>query len=273
MNAHLTTADRRKPASSPLASAPLDDGPGIVPARIPAHDTQRARTLLVRDGAIVLTGYSTTADAPVSAAAQILGSRLRELFPQRLRTSRDGEAVHLHADSFDLVIDIGGIPRRRRDPDEDYVLVQCLHPAPTGGDSFAADAYRFIDNCETTDPELWTFLTGTDIDLYGAWADLRGLPATPRVARHVEYTRTGRRIVRRTDGALPLHRDPESDHVRTMLDHFHDTVHAMEPALPRFSLDKGDILVLDNYRCWHGRDAHSGDRSVRILTLQSTEAR
>ncbi|MEO3764084.1 TauD/TfdA family dioxygenase [Streptomyces sp. B8F3] len=262
-------------ASRQAIPAPAADpgGHGVVPARLPAARAHEASDHLARTGTVVLTGYDTTADALVVAAAQVLGSRLAEVYPHRLRTSRDGDPVHLHADGFDLVVDIGGAQRRRRDPDEDFVLVQCVRPAASGGDSFAADAYRVIDALAAVDPTLHDFLTGTDIDLYGAWAGLRGLPDVPRVGRHVEYTRTGRRIVRRTDGAAPLHRDPDADRVRTMLTCFDQTVRALEPPLPRFRLDEGDILVLDNYRCWHGRDPHPGDRTVRILTLRSVDAR
>jgi gamma-butyrobetaine dioxygenase len=267
MSGHTPT---RHPAS---AGERKPQGPGLVPARVGIDRTDRARELLAEHGAVVLTGSRATADALVVAAALLLGDRLRELFPHRLRTSGDAGPVHLHADSFDLLVDVGGIPHRRRDPDEDYVLVQCLRPAPAGGDSFAVDAHRFVDGLESADPGLWEFLTGVDVDLYGAWAGLRGLPSTPRVGRHVEYTRTGRRIVRRTDGAAPLHRDPDADHVRAMLTGFENAVHGLELTLPRFRLDAGDILVLDNYRCWHGRDAHAGDRTVRILTLRSTDAR
>ncbi|HET6858509.1 MAG TPA: TauD/TfdA family dioxygenase [Streptomyces sp.] len=246
---------------------------GVVPARAPGGQEDKARTLLARDGAVVLTGYENTADALVVAAAHLLGDRLRALYPQRVRTSHDAGPVHLHADSLDLVVDVGGVPSRRRDPGEDYVLIQCTHPAPDGGDSFAVDAYAFTDGLAATDPALLEFLTGTEVDLYGAWAGLRGLPATPSVGRHVEYTRTGRRIVRRTDGAAPLHRDPDTDRIHALLTRFEETVHALEPALPRFQLAQGDILVLDNYRCWHGRDAHTGERTARILTLRTADAR
>ncbi|MDT0345729.1 TauD/TfdA family dioxygenase [Streptomyces litchfieldiae] len=249
-------------------------GPGLVPGRAAAGRTRDARRLLARDGAVILTGWESTADALFAAAAGALGSRLRQLFPPRLRQAADAGPVHLHADSFDLVVDVGGVPVRYRDPDEDHVLIQVLHAPDSGGASFLADAYRFVDACRTDDPELWEFLTGYDIDLYGAWApELRGLPATPRVGRHVEYTRTGRRIVRRAEGAVPLHRDPAAAHVRAMLDRFEKAVHALQDGLPRFTLAEGEILLLDNYRCWHGRDAHAGDRAVRILTLRTTDAR
>ncbi|MET8665227.1 TauD/TfdA family dioxygenase [Streptomyces tendae] len=247
-------------------------GPGVSPTRVPRERAGAARELLLRDGAVTLTGHANTSDALVVAAAQVIGHRLREVYPHRLRNSRDGSAVHLHADSFDLVVDIGGVPHRRRHPDEDYVLVQCVRPALHGGDSFALDAYAFVDALAATDPALHTFLHGSDVDLYGAWADLRGLPARPRVGRHVEFTRTGRRVVRRTDGAVPLHRDPDTEHIRTQLARLNDAVHGVEPSLPRFRLDEGDILVLDNYRCWHGRDSHTGERTVRILTARSADA-
>lgn len=240
----------------------------MIPARVDAYDQDKAAAALAGDGAVVLTGLDPTPDAPVVAAALVLGGRLRELFPVRERGSRDGGPVHLHADSFDVVVDIGGVPHRRRHPDEDYVLVQCVRAPSAGGASFAVDAYDL-----EFDPELTAFLTDVDVDLYGAWAGLRGLPATPTVARHVEYTRTGRRIVRRTDGATPLHRDPRTDHVTAMLTRFTEAVHALEPDLPRFPLTEGDILLLDNYRCWHGRDPHEGDRLVRILTLRTADAR
>ncbi|WP_399880257.1 TauD/TfdA family dioxygenase [Streptomyces sp. BBFR51] len=247
-------------------------GPGITPARVPHGSVREVRELLSRDGAVVLTGHHNTSDALTLAAAQVMGDRLRELYPHRVRTSHDGSLVHLHADSFDIAVDIGGVPHRRRHPDEDLVLVQCARPAPRGGDSFALDAYAFVDGLAAGDPALSAFLTGSDVDLYGAWAGVRGLPVTPWVGRHVEFTRTGRRVVRRTDGAVPIHRDPDTEHVLTQLTRFRDAVHGIEPSLPRFRLDEGDILVLDNYRCWHGRDGHTGERTVRILTARSCDA-
>ncbi|RSM86274.1 hypothetical protein DMH04_13970 [Kibdelosporangium aridum] len=244
---------------------------GILPARVDATESLKAKQALSESGAVILTNLPPTPDALVVAAAHLYGHNLRQIFPVRERQSHDGDLVHLHADSFDQVVDIGGIPNRRRDPDEDGVLIQCVSPPTSGGDSFLADAYRFVDTC--ADADLVEFLTGADVDLYGEWAGLRGLPAMPRVARHVEYTRTGRRIVRRTDGAVPLHRDPGADEIRVMLERFEHTVRQLERELPRFTLTEGEILAVDNYRCWHGRDAHTGDRTVRILTLLTAAAR
>ncbi|SEE88814.1 Taurine catabolism dioxygenase TauD, TfdA family [Streptomyces sp. 2314.4] len=54
-----------------------------------------------------------------------------------------------------------------------------------------------------------------------------------------------------------------------MLSCLQDVVHDTEESLPRFRLAEGDILIPDNYRCWHGRDAHTGDRGVRIRRPKS----
>ena len=247
-------------------------GSGVVPARIPAADHDSAREALREFGAVVLTGLGGSADAPVVAAALLHGQRLRELFPLRLRRSCDAEPVHLHADGLDLVVDAGGARQRRRHPDEDTVVLQCVRPPVSGGDSFVADAYRFVDRCASEDPELSEFLVETDVDLYGAWAGLRGLPAIPRVARHVEWTRAGRRLVRRGDGMIPLHRDPAGEWVEAMLRRMAEAVRRLEDSLPRFPLYRNDILLLDNYRCWHGRDGHPGERQVRILTARTADA-
>lgn len=185
---------------------------GVTPERVAVRDVRGARHAL--------------------AAAYLYGQDLRQLFPVWERASHDGGPVPLHADSFDQIVDVGGVADRRRDPDEDAVLVQCVRPAPSGGDSFVLDAYRYLDSL--ADTEL---------------------------------------IARRTDGAVPLHRDPAAQHVTAMLDRFHRTVRELEPDLPRFPLGTGEILAIDNYRCWHGRDPHTGDRVVRILTMRTAAAR
>ncbi|WP_016908808.1 TauD/TfdA family dioxygenase [Streptomyces xiaopingdaonensis] len=246
---------------------------GLVPQRLGTGCAEAVARGLAQDGAVVLTGQESSPRALTVAAAFALGERLRQLFPQRQRSSSEGAQVHLHADSFDVVVDVAGVPARRRHPDEDYALVQLTRPPSSGGESFVADAYRFVDTLETGDPELWEFLTRADVDFYGAWTGLRGLPSTPRAGRHVEYTRSGRRIVRRSDGAVPLHRDPDTEHVEAMLRRFDESVRELESTLPRFPLEEGDVLILDNYRCWHGRDAHTGERTTRILTLLSADAR
>ncbi|WP_306746436.1 TauD/TfdA family dioxygenase [Saccharothrix yanglingensis] len=241
---------------------------GLVPEQVDATDPA-ARRVLTETGAVVLTGLPAVPDSLAVAAALLFGTGLRELYPHRTRRSVDGAVVPLHADSFDLVVDLAGTPTRRRHPDEDHVLVMLARQAPTGGGSFALDAHAFTDSLPQ---DLRTFLAATDVDLYGRWAGTRGLPATPRVGRHIEYTRGGRRITRRTDGAVPLHRDPDTEYTTAMLSRFTAEVDRVQPTLPRFTLAEGDVLALDNYRCWHGRDPHTGERATHIQTLRTADA-
>ncbi|SFR05304.1 Taurine catabolism dioxygenase TauD, TfdA family [Lentzea waywayandensis] len=240
----------------------------MIVSRLPVLDPA-ARGALTETGAVILTGLPNSPNSLPVAASLLFGTSLRELFPHRTRRSVDGEVVGLHADSFDVVVDIAGKPVRRRHPDEDYVLVLLASQAAYGGQSFVLDAHEFTDSL---DAELKDFLTGTDVDLYGRWANTRGLPATPRVGRHIEYTRTGRRITRRTDGVAALHRDPAAEHVIDMLARFDTEVERVQRTLPRIRLNEGELLVLDNYHCWHGRDAHTGARTVHIQTVRTDDA-
>ncbi|GHB56929.1 hypothetical protein GCM10010377_54970 [Streptomyces viridiviolaceus] len=151
------------------------------------------------------------------------------------------------------------------------MLVQRARAAPTGGDSFAIDAYAFTEGLVAADPALLYFLSGSDVDLYGAWAGVSGLRATPRVARHIGYTVREHGCYPWPDGAVPMYRHPAEDHMSAMLHRFQDAVHALELRLPRFRLAETVILV-DNYPCWRGRDPHTGERTVRILTLLTADA-
>ncbi|TDC05849.1 hypothetical protein E1267_18230 [Nonomuraea longispora] len=79
---------------------------GILPDRVEGRDTDRVRHLLTETGAAILTGLAATRHALVVTAALTLGHRLRQVFPYRSRPSRDADPVHLHADSFDVVVDM-----------------------------------------------------------------------------------------------------------------------------------------------------------------------
>lgn len=248
------------------------EGSGIRPERVPAADAEQARKLVQRDGAVVLSGLPVSPDSVVVAAAYVLGARLRQLFPVRHRGSAAGGVVAFHNDSFNVVVDVAGVPTRLRDPNEDYVLIQAGRQAAVGGESVLADGYLLADRLRDHDPELYAFLTGSDVDYFGAWSDLPGVPKAPYVCRHIEWTRAGRRIVRINDGARPLPRDPDADRITRMRARYAELAAAAFAAAPRTTLAEGEILLVDNYRCWHGRDPHQGDRLVHILTLRTDQA-
>ncbi|MGH3755285.1 MAG: TauD/TfdA family dioxygenase [Pseudonocardiaceae bacterium] len=231
-----------------------------------------ARAVLERDGAVILSGLPPEPDSLVLAAAEVLGTRLRRLYPVRERGSDRDDRIHLHNDSHQVVVNVHGRPTQLRDPDEDYVLIQCVHQASRGGSSVVADGYRLVDRLRDAHPDLWEFLTTVDVDFYGGWGSQRGVPTTPQVCRHVEWTRGGRRVVRANQGARPMPRAPQAEHQEAMLDLFADIRATLAAGAPRLTVRDGEILLLDNYRCWHGRDPHDTPRLVRIMTVKTTGA-
>lgn len=185
---------------------------GIEPMRV---SRARARAALQAHGAVIVTGCPTDPEGLVGLAAATLGSRLRQLFPIRPQHGVDRPALDLHSDGADVVVDVHGQLTRLRDPDEDYLFVLCAAPAAAGGDSIVVDGYALVDALQTERPELHAFLTGCDVDYFGGW-DTRGreVPSTPLVRRLVEYTRTGRRVVRAGRFASPVPREPRWDDPR-----------------------------------------------------------
>ncbi|WP_219413384.1 TauD/TfdA family dioxygenase [Pseudonocardia nigra] len=243
---------------------------GVVPARA---EPGEARAVLERDGAVILSGQGDDPEELVVAAARLLGGRLREVFGIRGQHGVDAPALGLHSDGATVVVDVHARQVRLRDPDEDYLLMLCTDPAQEGGDSVLVDGYGLVDELRTARPQLHAFLTGCDVDYFGGWTTpARGVPAVPLVRRLVEYTRGGRRVVRASDYAAPVPREPRwAEHV-AFLDEYADVLATAQECGARFRLDAGELLVLDNYRFLHGRDAFRGERRLHVLTVRTTEA-
>ncbi|WP_181779701.1 TauD/TfdA family dioxygenase [Pseudonocardia pini] len=247
------------------------DGVGVVP---PVGDL---RSGVDTAGAVIVPGYATDPERLVDAAATALGGRLRELFGIRPQGGADAPVLGLHSDGANVVVDVHGRSVRLRDPDEDWLFMLCGRAADSGGDSVLVDGYALVEALRTAeDPELrevHEFLVGTDVDYFGAWvAPARGVPGTPLVRRLVEYTRTGRRVVRASDYAAPVPREPEWERHAALLDRYADVLATAMEVAPRFRLDAGDLFVLDNYRFLHGRDGYRGERTLHVLTVRSIDA-
>ncbi|ANY06868.1 TauD/TfdA family dioxygenase [Pseudonocardia sp. HH130630-07] len=248
----------------------LVDETGTVPRTAPVED---ARRVLAEDGVVRIPGAGDDPEVLVETAARLLGRRLRELFGIRPQGGTDSPVLGLHNDGAFLEGDVHGRTVRLRDPDEDYLLMHCSAPAPSGGDSVLVDGYRLIDRVAVEDPGLHAFLTGADTDFFGSRTDPpRGVPSTPLLRRMVEHTRGGRRAVRASDYALPVPREPEWDEHLARIEEYADLLATAFEVAPRFRLERGDLLVLDNYRFLHGRDAFSGSRVLHVLSVRSTDA-
>lgn len=248
------------------------EGLDFVPKRLPRGGTVPARTLLRRDGAVILTGWPVDPDSAVNAAAALLGTRLRELEQIRERTTEDAEAVGLHRDGADVVVDIHDRRVHLRHPDVDYVAILCAAPAPTGGQSFLVDGYRLINRLRDQVPELYEFLTTVDVDVTSRIPSPDVHPP-PRVCRLVEWTRGGRMIVRTPDYAQPAPRETQWDTHDKQLNAYADLLATLTAQIRhQTTLAAGELLVLDNYRCLHGVRAHDSTRTTHVLRCKSVDA-
>jgi len=266
----MTVVDGRRDGAPRQSLVDLVRPAAFLPARVPA---ECAREVFHASGAVLIEAPSRGPEALVETAAALLGSRLRRLFPIRTRGDDGADRLNLHCDGAVLTVDVHGRAVRLRDPNEDYVFIRCATPAPEGGHSFMVDGYRLVDRIATGLPALHTFLTSTDVDYFGAWTQPgRGTAPTPLVRRLVEYTRAGRRIVRASDYACPVPREPAWDEHEALLREYADVLATCAATTTRFRLDAGEILAMDNYRFLHGRDGYAGTRLMHVLTVLSSDA-
>ncbi|MCZ2814126.1 MULTISPECIES: TauD/TfdA family dioxygenase [unclassified Modestobacter] len=265
-----TSSGRRVGAVRPELSDLLRST-GVLPQS--ASTPEEARELLARDGAVVVAEPTPGPEALPVVAAQLYGDRLRQLFAVRPLRQQSGELLGLHSDGAHVVVDVHGRTVNLRDPDEDGLLQRCVRPAPEGGDSFLVDGYALVDALATGCPELHAFLTGTDVDYFGGWATApHEVPRTPLVRRLVEHTRAGRRVVRSSETAVPVPREPRAAEHDAQLDLWADVLATAVDVVPHFRLEAGEVLVVDNYRCLHGRDPFTGQRDVDVLTVMTADA-
>jgi hypothetical protein len=88
--AQMTTSAR------PDEAVRAEPGPDIkdvdfVPERVPGAAPGDARKVLERDGAVILTGWPVEPESTVTAAAAVLGTRLRELEKVRERATENAD--------------------------------------------------------------------------------------------------------------------------------------------------------------------------------------
>ncbi|MGH3753551.1 MAG: TauD/TfdA family dioxygenase [Pseudonocardiaceae bacterium] len=251
------------------------EGVDFVPERLPRTETPGARQLLERDGAVILTGWPMEPDSVVSAAAAVLGTRLRELERVDKRTTDNADALTLHRDGAHIVIDIHDRLVRLRIADPDYALILCATPAPSGGESVVVDGYRLIDQLRDGAPELYDFITSVDVDMTSMLISRNTHPdvyRVPRVCRMVEWTRGGRMIVRVAEYAQPVPRETQWEKHERLIATYADVITAVAAQVRGdTTLAAGEILILDNYRCLHGVRAHDGCRTVHVLRCKSQD--
>jgi gamma-butyrobetaine dioxygenase len=254
------------------SAADVIEDVGFLPERVDVDDVTAARDRLARDGAVILTGSPVEPDDLVRAAATVLGTELRVLEEIRTRTAESGAELPLHTDGVNVAVDIHGRHTQLRDHDVDTVFVLCETPASVGGESITADGYGLIENIRRHRPKLYEFMTTIDVDFTSGVRDLDAHRQPLRACRMIEWTRGGRMVLRAYPWAVPLPMDPRRDEHQRRLDEYNELLTALSAAAPDDLLGRGEIQVLDSYRCPHGVRAHEGTRRTHVLSCRSTAA-
>lgn len=227
---------------------------GIIPEW--TDEPEEAYRLLERDGAAILSWDRTGSEGATAATKAVLGRRLRaqraqdesEPCPsqgQRTRfdwTTRNVQQ-RIHFDGHTMYGEAY--------PDFDFRL--CSMQAPFGGDSFIVDGQRIIDAI-AGDPlmrEFLQFLWQFPIEQ----STPGGIPIRGTILRR---TSTGRLAIRRHGNQRLSVDSPEGPEPRRFLSWWFAITNAAAAAAPRFRLQPGDVLCLDNYRTFHGRERYFG---------------
>ena len=247
---------------------------GLIPERTP--DPGRAFHLWSSDGAVILATDRTDAAGMLAGARDVFGPRiLAHQLPITVATNpTPGQdtcydpvtrtvsanadlALQVHIDGY---MAFGGYY-------PDLVFLLCERQATAGGESFLVDGQRLV-GIIASDPAqraLSRFLW--EVKLEQGRPDGLGPAGTGTFAptRRPVASRTcgGRFTVRRHQHQCLLENVPCRPDDREHLAGWARFAEEAARTAPRFRLQPGDLLCLDNYRVFHGREPYTG--SHRIL--------
>jgi alpha-ketoglutarate-dependent taurine dioxygenase len=243
---------------------------GVVPER--TSDPRAARDLLSRDGAAILIwSGSDAADAEAGAVA-VLGERLRRYrrsvdvgtnpapgqptFFDRSRRMVNADATTLLGLHVDGYMTYGAAY-----PDAIFLL--CVRQSPTGGDSVIVDGYRLLDSLAAApgQQDLFAFIETVPVEQ----STPTGVPVQAPIAARTPAGRIALRCHEHQRPAAGLPLELANSH-QMMIDRWRVLAAGAGEAAPRFRMQPGDLLCLDNYRVFHGREPYPGnDRLLRRI--------
>jgi alpha-ketoglutarate-dependent taurine dioxygenase len=154
----------------------------------------------------------------------------------------------------------------------DYVFLLCRRAAARGGESFVVDTYALLDALEASDDqadrELVAFLTTVPVEQTEPGFHSSVAPVfidNGRGRRMARWT-----PVQRADDALT---GEEHEAQAMMLGRWRTMAFNASMSAPRFTLQPGEMLCLDNYRMLHGRTGFDDtERALWRVWAWTTEA-
>jgi len=232
------------------------DAPGL-PQRI--ADIDATFDVLRRDGAAILTGCGAQREEARGIALRVLQT-LAPVVPDPAPIKEGGGNADHSYDNMpgaepDFVVPFqtghtDGFAYGDRYPD--FIFLLCVRPADRGGESFLVDTYRLLDTLAASEaPEdraFHEFLMTTPVEQTEPGFQSSLAPVVGRNAAGRRMTRWT--PVQRPDGSLPA--EVQAQHAAWLARWQAITLEASLSA-PRFTLQPGETICLDNYRMLHGR--------------------
>jgi len=249
----------------------------FVPQRV--ADPAEAFALLRAHGAVILTDSGSSRDDARGIAQNVLGS-MSPVIPDPAPIKEGaGNRDHSYTGTMPGVDDFR-VPFQTGHTDgfaygdayPDFIFLLCIRAATSGGESFTVDTYALLDplrdSADPADREFYAFLTTTPV--------VQTEPTfRPSIAPVVHDNGHGRRMTRWT----PVQRPEERHDAATIaqhaawLDRWRTMCYDASTAAPRFTLQPGETICLDNYRMLHGRTGFNDiERSLWRIWAWTTEA-
>ena len=253
---------------------------GLIPER--TADPWRAFHLWSSDGAVILSANRTDAAGTLAGARDVFGPRLFVCRSPSTMAASATDSRHTGCgpvaqagtgiDSVDLQVDFdphvdGYLEYGNYYPDLVFVLSQ--RQATAGGEWFLVDGQRLLDAI-ASDPDcraLSRFLWEVELEPHRSTGAGQGAVMPPASGRPVASRTCGGRLTvrRHPDQRLPDGLSARSTNRRYLAAWAKISERAARVA-PRFVLRPGELLCLDNYRVFHGREPCAGsDRTVHKL--------
>ncbi len=210
---------------------------------------EQARAILDVDGAVIFEGCGADAAAARALADAVFADELLAV-PAAARVFDGGERdnkgpgidhttpLPAHTDGFGY-----------GDFYPDYFLLTCVQSCAAGGESFLVDGYAILRSLAANPATAWAV---DELDKIAVDHTETGMQ--PAVGPILQFTPKGRRMVRKTMQQTVLAQ--AAARAQQMVDIWRDTVEAAAADAPRFKLQPGQAVVVDNYRMLHGRDAY-----------------
>jgi len=216
-------------------------------------DPKVAKQVLERHGCVVLEGVGRSAEAARGIAHTLFEDNDIAALPAPAKVFDGGEkdpkregldhtaALFAHTDGFAY-----------GDLYPDFMCLACVTSSPSGGENFLVDGYAVYRALAAGhaqqglgDPLVETAVDQTEEGMQAAISPI------------VQYTASGRLMVRRTLGARPAPDSRNKVADQAMIEQWENAIDEAAADAPRFLLQPGSALIVDNYRIMHGREGYS----------------